>query len=176
MSVDIVVGEKVLLEGRSDLREHEHHFFEFLLLEKADHGVDFGADAGGSWLPGEEADLAEEVTAFQCSDKDVTTRDRIFDVYLALAGFDEEESVVFLALIDQWVLRVEQHELQGLDEEVDEGDVLFEELAFEGDFFEDELNDFISQRGRQALVEVLELLLTVLGLLGVLQVAHNILL
>ena len=166
----------MLLEGRSDLREHEHHFFEFLLLEKADHGVDFGADAGGSWLPGEEADLAEEVTAFQCSDKDVTTRDRIFDVYLALAGFDEEESVVFLALIDQWVLRVEQHELQGLDEEVDEGDVLFEELAFEGDFFEDELNDFISQRGRQALVEVLELLLTVLGLLGVLQVAHNILL
>ena len=51
-----------------------------------------------------------------------------------------------------------------------------EEVALLGNLLENEDDDFVSKRWREALVEVLEFLLTVLRLLGILEVADNVLL
>jgi hypothetical protein len=81
---------------------------------------------------------------------------------------DEEESVILLTLVDKWILGVEQHQLEGLDEEVDEGEVLVEQRTLVSYFLENQLDDLVPQRWRETAIEVLELLLTVLGLLGIL--------
>jgi hypothetical protein len=75
----------MLLQGRAHFGEHEHHFFEFLLLEEADHCVDLWSDACSSLLSREQTDLTEEVASFEGSDETVSLSYRVFDVYFALA-------------------------------------------------------------------------------------------
>ena len=104
LPVDIVVGKEVLLQSWPDLREHKDHFFELLFLEEADHGVDLGANTGSSRLTCQQTDFTEEIAAFEGSDEHISLRNGVLYVYFALTWLDEEEAVVFLALINQWIL------------------------------------------------------------------------
>lgn len=120
MSIDIVVCEEVLLQRRFDLREHKDHFFKFLLVEETDHSIDLRSHTGGSWLSSEEADLTEEFTSLEDTYEGVTLLDGILNEYFAFTVLDEEETVVFFALVNQWILGIKQHQLQGLDEEINQ--------------------------------------------------------
>ena len=110
-------------------------------MEVANHGVDLWSNTCSSRLLSQKADFTKELSTSQGSHRCVTLRNRILDKDFALAMFDEEETVVFLSLVDQWVLRVQEHKLERLDEEVNKILVLVKQLTLHCDFLEYQLND-----------------------------------
>lgn len=172
----ILVGQEVALQPGSHLWEHEDHLFELLLVEVSEHSINLGANAGAPRLLEKKSDLSKEGAGAQCPHLHVSLLNWIFDEDLAFSILNEEEAVVELALVDQRELWIKQKKLQRFDEEVDESVVLLEQGTVHGLLLEDELDDFVLQRRRQTLVEVLKLLLTILRLLSVLQVTNDILL
>ena len=89
-------------------------------MEETNHRIDLGSHTGSSRLSSEEADLTEEVTAFEDTDEGVTLLDGILDEDFTFTMLYEEETIVFFALVDQWILWIKQHQLQRLDKEVNQ--------------------------------------------------------
>ena len=81
-------------------------------MEVTDHCVVFGTHTSGSWLSGKKTDFTEEISAFEGTNEGVTFLDGILNENFTFTMLDEEESVIFFTLVNQWILRVEQHQLQ----------------------------------------------------------------
>lgn len=142
----------------------------------AHHRIVFGSDTCASGLFGDERVFSEKVTWSQRPNENVPLFDRILDKHLQLTSFDEIESVTVFSLIDQGVFRIQQLQGHGANKEVDQNLVLLKNEAFKGLVVENELDYLVLKRRRKRLKEELEFQLTILELLRVLEVAHNILL
>lgn len=123
-------------------------------MEETNHSVNLGTHTCCSWLTSEQTNLSEEISALEQIDKGVTFVIWILNENLTFSSLDEEETVVVLTLVHQWVLWIEKHQLERLDKEVNKCLFLIEEGTFFGNFFEYQLDDLIPQGRRKAAVEV----------------------
>ena len=172
MFVLVLVLHQTVIELLLDVWEDEEHLVEVLMTDHAYRRVVLCLDCRCALGTSQQCNLAKVLTWADRAHEPLLPV-LVLDEALALALCNDEEVVVFLALLDLYLLRLAHHELNLRDHVVlhvrveREDQVLFELLR------EDEPGHFLFERGTDHLEEFSKLVLMVQGLLDVLKVRDD---